>query len=104
MYKYSPSTRGWYLDSFHGADIPADAVPVSEHDYQALRSAEAAGLEIVPNDAGYPVSRQRSPLSERDALLHARADITRQIDATARQYGYADLGALMTALQKLDAP
>lgn len=103
MYKYSPITRGWYLESFHGIDIPTDAVPVSEEDYHALRAAEASGIEIVPNAAGYPVALPRPPMSEREALLNARADISRQINATARQYGYADLDALMAAFRRLDS-
>lgn len=34
-YKYSPSTRGFYLESIHKS-IPADAVSISESDYKNL--------------------------------------------------------------------
>lgn len=52
---YAASTLGFYLDSIHGADIPADAVEISAAEHKALLDGQTAGQMIVPDENGYPV-------------------------------------------------
>jgi hypothetical protein len=56
MYKYSPSTRGFYIPEIHGDGIPADAVDVSAEQHDALMTAQSEGNRIEPDAAGNPVA------------------------------------------------
>lgn len=50
---YSASQRGFYHPELHKT-LPSDAVPVAHDEYQALFEGQAAGHEIVPDQAGRP--------------------------------------------------
>jgi hypothetical protein len=43
MYKYAHSTKGFYLDSIHGANIPADAVEIDQSTYDQFFEAQSNG-------------------------------------------------------------
>ncbi len=45
MYRYSPTTQGFYLDSIH-ADIPADAVILTNSEYEKALSAKNRGEQV----------------------------------------------------------
>ncbi|MCS4282467.1 hypothetical protein M2396_000732 [Pseudomonas sp. BIGb0278] len=51
---YSPGTLGFYHPNVHGKNIPADAVEISDEDYNGLLSQLTAGKRIVPGDDGFP--------------------------------------------------
>lgn len=53
---YSASTGGFYASEIHGGDMPADAVEVTDDEYSALFTEQAAGKRIVPDASGNPVA------------------------------------------------
>lgn len=57
---YSPSTRGFYDADFH-ADIPADAVEISDAVHSAMMAGQALGKVIVPGDGGVPTLADQPP-------------------------------------------
>jgi len=63
MYKYSPSTKGFYLEAVHGHRIPPDAIGVKDDVYRQFFDALSRGL--VPTiDIGGALSVSASkPLS-----------------------------------------
>lgn len=65
---YSASTGGFYLHDVHGDSVPADAVQVTDDDYQALMEAQSTGKRIVAGDAGQPIAADPPPLTA-DQLL-----------------------------------
>ena len=54
--KYSPSTHGFYDESIKSVTIPADALEVSQADYDALMKDQSEGKTIEPGPDGYPVA------------------------------------------------
>lgn len=58
-YFYSASTRGFYIDSVNGEDIPGDCVEIPADQYASLFAAQAAGREIRPDDDGTPIAVER---------------------------------------------
>ncbi|WP_375591705.1 DUF4376 domain-containing protein [Chitiniphilus eburneus] len=51
---YSAETGGFYDPAIHEA-LPSDAVAISAADHAALLAGNAAGLQIVADQHGYPV-------------------------------------------------
>lgn len=86
VYKFSPSTAGFYLDDVHGDQIPGDAVLVSNEQRAAILSAQAAGqiigLDLQPQDPSPP-----SPEEVRDQVARA---VDAKLDALARSWRYRD--------------
>ncbi|ABC33407.1 conserved hypothetical protein [Hahella chejuensis KCTC 2396] len=79
-YFYSPSTRGFYLESLHAAGgLPLDGVKVTEEERQALLDGQAQGLTIEINDQGRPVAKR----SAREPIQERRERARRAIDAAA---------------------
>lgn len=79
-YLYSPSTGGFYLPEVHGANIPIDAMQISEEVHAQLIAGNAQGKRIVPDVNGLPVLIDPDPApapssvtmrQARLALLHA---------------------------------
>jgi hypothetical protein len=73
---YSKSTRGFY-ESDEGL-VPVDIVEVSDNDYNLLFEGQSQGMEIVPNEAGYPIL-QACPAPTADELK-AAANARMQFD------------------------
>lgn len=69
--RYSPSTRGFYVEKIHGRNIPEDAVDVTDEVYQALFADQAAGKSIVPGPDGAPIAvdQPKPDLSEFRQLM-----------------------------------
>lgn len=63
---YSPSTRGFYNTDFHIAP-PADAVEITQEQYDALFAAQNAGQVIVPDTDGNPIAIDYVPTPEEAA-------------------------------------
>ncbi|NKC04297.1 hypothetical protein [Brucella haematophila] len=97
--KYSASTRGFYKDT--ALNAPADAVSVSDEDYAALFEGQSSGLEIVPDEKGYPVLADTPDLS----LMELQANLKRDIDSKAEierlKYITPGAGQAMTYQQKV---
>lgn len=53
--RYSKITSGFYDISIHGAAIPADAVEITDAEYQALLAGQSAGKIISADASGNPV-------------------------------------------------
>lgn len=70
MYQYSPSTKGFYLVGL-SANIPADAIEISNEAYQQLREGESKGLVITISDAGQPELMSPPPPTEQQLLEQA---------------------------------
>lgn len=51
---YSPTTGGFYVKPIH-ANIPADAVEITEADHTALLAGQSEGQRIVADENGRPV-------------------------------------------------
>lgn len=83
QYYYAKSTNGFYVDSLHGTNIPADSVPITEEYWQELLEGQSAGKKITANDDGYPILVDYPPptneelasaaLAKRDSLLQLAA-------------------------------
>jgi hypothetical protein len=71
--------NGFYDLGVHGANIPADAVSITEKQYHELLAAQSQGKRIVSGDDGFPIAVDPEP--DRAALLEiARAKIDSQTD------------------------
>lgn len=108
---YSPSTRGFYSDDFHGDAIPEDRAELAEEEYQALLDGQASGKFIVPGEGGLPVLVDAPPeseeslrarmLAERDARLsQAAIRIAPLQDAVDVGEATADDEALLVAWKR----
>jgi len=53
--KFSPSTKGFYIEAIHGASIPVDAVDVTDEEHAALLAAQSQGKSIVAAANGRPI-------------------------------------------------
>jgi len=52
MYKYSPSTKGFYLETVHGPLIPPDVIGVEDDVYRRFFEALSAGTVPTINADG----------------------------------------------------
>lgn len=99
---YSKTVRGFFDDTIHGEDMPADAIEVSDEDYAALFEAQSRGQVIVPNAKGAPVAADpqilRTPAQSAAALSGA---VQAHVDATARSLGYDNI---LAAISYADEP
>ncbi|POA33049.1 MULTISPECIES: phage tail assembly chaperone [unclassified Pseudomonas] len=72
-YLYSASAGGVYLKGFHG-EIPADALPISDHVYLSLFAEPLpAGKVIVPGEDGLPLVVDSPGLSNEALAAAERA-------------------------------
>lgn len=53
--EYSKETGGFYLPAIHGANIPADAVEITDAEHKALLAGQSAGRLIRADANGRPV-------------------------------------------------
>ncbi|RNM21087.1 phage tail protein [Dickeya undicola] len=92
---YSKATNGFYSKAINGANIPDDAIEISDDDYQHLLSEQALGNTIIFDElTKKPVAVTPAPVSEtqlaeaarrqRDNLLLA-SDWTQASDAPVDQ-------------------
>jgi hypothetical protein len=58
---YSPSTRGFYLTTIHGDNIPADATEITDAEHQALLAGQSQGKRITADANGRPVLQDPPP-------------------------------------------
>lgn len=78
---YSASTGGFYFEEIHGANIPADAVPITSEEHAALLEAQTRGLVIRPGAEGRPVAVTAPGPSLAEAKGTKRAEIAAGHDA-----------------------
>lgn len=58
---YSKSTGWFYTSSVNGADIPDDAVEITDEEHAALLQGQAEGKRIVPDENGRPTLADPPP-------------------------------------------
>lgn len=74
MKKFSPTARGFFDDNIHtGEQIPADALEISDAEYEALFAGQSLGKLIVPGLGGRPVVVDPPPLSSNAVEVRIRA-------------------------------
>ncbi len=83
---YSKSTGGFYDAGLHGANMPVDAVEITQERHAELLDGQALGLQIVAGVDGAPVLAQPAP--------PARTELVDQTLATARALRQPILGVL----------
>jgi hypothetical protein len=104
--KYSPSTKGFYSDDLHTtAQIPTDAVEVSDDLYTALFAAQSKGKVITMGTAGLPVAVDPATLLT-PAQLSANLGRAVQsfINATAIALGYDNILAAISYADEAAVP
>lgn len=70
---YSKSTGGFYTKDIHGANIPSDAVEITEREHVELLDGQSAGRLIQPNLLGRPALADRPPPTTEQLKSAARA-------------------------------
>jgi len=97
---YSP-TRGM-LDSEVHADIPFDAVVISDREREVLLAGEVSGKRIAVNEEGGCVLVDRDEAAVRAAALSALTySVQAHLDGAARGAGY---DSIYTAVSYADEP
>ena len=97
---YSKSTSGFYSDAIH-AQMPADAIEISDAEHADLMTAQAQGKCIQADTDGKPVAvAQPAPTPQRQSLALSQA-VQRHIDATAQSLGY---DSILTAVSYANEP
>ncbi|RRV04433.1 hypothetical protein EGJ27_21600 [Pseudomonas sp. v388] len=81
MYLYSPSTYGFYLQELHGAQVPADAIKLTDAQYSQLVTNPAPNTMLRFNVGGLP---ERVPIP--DATEHSRERAWRDIELQRTQW------------------
>lgn len=84
---YSKATGGFYDEAIHGANIPDDAVEISNETHAFLMAEQGAGKRIVGDDNGFPVV-QEPPAPTADQLRkiakRGRAELVDAIQVTTQ--------------------
>lgn len=74
-YLFSPSTKGFYSKAIHG-DIPADAVEISQGDYE-----KCAGRIVQPDENGQPVVVDQLAISFAELQVRLCLQIDKESDS-----------------------
>lgn len=78
---YAKSTGGYYDAAFHGDDIPADAVEITEQYHAELLQAQSDGKQIIADESGYPIAiDQPLPVRTKNTLLAEVANKRWQVE------------------------
>lgn len=56
MIGYSATTGGFYSPSIHGNNVPKDVVQIMDDRHKELLAQQSQGLQLVPDDNGYPIA------------------------------------------------
>lgn len=98
--KYSKSTKGFYTSQIHApAQIPADAVDITDVEYSTIMAGQSAGKRIQPDANGYPVAVDPPPPT--DAQLAAAIRAARNMRIVSSDWTQLSDAPLTTA-QKSD--
>lgn len=92
---YSKTTGGFYADDVH-AELPADAVDVSDEAYAALFDAQSRGMRITAAADGSPIAVAPSAPTALQLTASLSAAVQAHIDATARSLGYDSIATAVT--------
>lgn len=65
---YSKATGGFYTPEIHGANIPADAMEITEPEHAKLLEGQAEGKRIVAGPNGFPELSDPPPVDPQLAI------------------------------------
>jgi hypothetical protein len=88
---YSNSTKGFYVTSIHGKNIPEDAIEISEKDHIALLEGQSKGQEIVSSEKGGPILIDRIPNINEEKIIKAEMEVILREMAIERLKSRGDL-------------
>lgn len=75
---YSKTTGGFYAPSIHGANIPDDAVEITQAEHQSLLEGQAKGMLIVATDEGQPILSEYPPEDKEQVWSKIKAERDRR--------------------------
>lgn len=92
---YSATTRGFYRADIHVV-IPDDAVEITDDYHAELIDCQNKGMEIAPNEDGYPIARipQPLPIEERRKYM--------TVSRAQAKMNLAAIGLLETVIEKIN--
>ncbi|AVV37364.1 tail fiber assembly protein [Pantoea vagans] len=67
---YDAQSAGFYLEGIN-SQIPSTAIEISTEDYKVLLSEQEKGMEITPNENGYPTLTAPPALTQQQEVLIA---------------------------------
>jgi len=90
--KFSPSTKGFYLEAIHGDNIPSDAVEITNEEHAALLAGQSAGKIITAGPDGVPYLADPAPvvLTQEQEIAKYEAALDAHLDSVAQQHRYRD--------------
>lgn len=87
--KFSPSTKGFYLEAIHGANIPEDAVSITAAEHSALLEGQSQGKTIAADVDGRPYLADPAP-TQAQIISRYESALDAHLDAVAQKYRYRD--------------
>lgn len=98
---YSQSTGGFYTPEIHGADIPADAVEISEQQHADLMEGQAQGKQITADANGAPILTDPPPPTPAEIKAQQIAALQAQITPRRLRLAIVGTGADKQWLQNI---
>lgn len=86
-YFYSATTGGFYTDAIH-AEIPDDAVAITDDAYQGLLNDQSAGQEITADAQGQPAATAAPAPTRADLLTLGSRAVQAILDAKVQERDY----------------
>jgi len=99
---YSKSTQGFYEDSVH-SDIPADAIKLTDDQYDQLIGARAQGKALDVTDSGQIIALDPPSPTKDDLIAQYESAIQVQLDLVAKSWGYASIVAGISYMNSTNA-
>ena len=93
---FSAEKMGFYATEIHGAEIPSDAIEITDQLHADLLAGQAQGMVIVADESGFPVLAEQPPLSPAEEIKRYAAVVQRVLDAAAVSAGYDDIKTAVT--------
>lgn len=88
MKSFSKTTGGFYAPEIHGDQIPADAVDITNEQYDALLAAQASGKRIEGDASGAPVAVDPPAPTSEQIIAALSAQIQNRLDVFAQTRNY----------------
>jgi len=93
---FSKSTTGFYDSEISGANIPEDAVEITQEKHAELLQGQSEGKIISADKKGNPVLKNPPPPSAEQVVAGLQGAVQTQLDTTAQAAGYDDIRSAVT--------